>query len=112
MARLAKYIWSSAGDSQARVAIVPTSLVTHLAERYGYEDTANNVPNKAVEFLLTAVVSLFPHDANVVPCPRKEDSCSLADSSLVDTVALLSWLCSAVENTDQHMLAAQVMEHT
>ena len=33
MARLAKYIWSSAGDSQARVAIVPTSLVTHLAER-------------------------------------------------------------------------------
>ena len=49
MARLAKYIWSSAGDSQARVAIVPTSLVTHLAERYGYEDTAYNVPNKAVE---------------------------------------------------------------
>ena len=36
MARLAKYIWSSAGDSQARVAIVPSSLVTHLAERYGY----------------------------------------------------------------------------
>ena len=107
MARLAKYIWSSSGDSQARVAIVPSSLVTHLAERYGYEDTAYN---KAVEFSLTAVVSLFPHDDNVVPCPRKEESCSLAESSLVDTVALLSWLCSAVENTDQHMLAAQVMD--
>ena len=38
MARLAKYIWSSAGDSQARVAIVPSSLVTHLAERYGHEE--------------------------------------------------------------------------
>ena len=49
MARLAKYIWSSAGDCQARVAIVPSSLVTHLAERYGHEDTAYNVPNKAVE---------------------------------------------------------------
>ena len=99
MARLAKYIWSSAGDSQARVAVVPSSLVTHLAERYGYEDTAYNVPNKAVKF-----------NANVVPYPRKEESCSLADSSLVDTVALLSWLCSALENTDQHMLAAQVMD--
>ena len=61
---------------------------------------------------LTAVVSIFPHDdnANVVPCPRKEESCSLAETSLVDTVALLSWLCSTVENTDQHMLAAQVMD--
>ena len=57
MARLAKYIWSSAGDSQARVAIVPSSLVTHLAERYGYGDAAYNVPNKAVEFSLTAAIS-------------------------------------------------------
>ena len=62
-------------------------------------------------FSLAALVStIFPHDANVVPCPRKEESCSLADSSLVDTVALLSWLCSALENTDQHMLAAQVRD--
>ena len=50
MARLAKYIWSSAGDSQARVAIVPSSLVTHLAERSA---PAYSVPNKAVEFSLT-----------------------------------------------------------
>ena len=34
----------------------------------------------------------------------------MADSSLLDPVALLSWLCSTVENTDQHMLAAQVMD--
>ena len=34
----------------------------------------------------------------------------MAESSLVDTVALLSWLCSTVENTDQHMLAAQVTD--
>ena len=71
MARLAKYIWSSAGDSQARVAIVPSSLVTHLAERYGYEDTAYNVLNKAVAFSLTAIVYFLTMMPMLSPAPGR-----------------------------------------
>ena len=31
--RLAKYVWDSGSDSQGRLAAVPASLVSHLAER-------------------------------------------------------------------------------
>jgi len=70
--RLAKHVWSSHSDSQGRLAAVPSSLVSHLAE-------------------------------------RKSESCSVADSSLVDTVGLLGWVASCVEAEDQHSLATQAL---
>jgi len=70
--RMAKYIWGAETDSQGRLAAVPSSLVSHLAE-------------------------------------RQLESDSVADSSLVDTVALLGWISTHIENTDQHALATQAL---
>ena len=39
---------------------------------------------------------------------RQLESDSVADSSLVDTVALLGWISTNIDNTDQHALATQV----
>jgi len=70
--RLAKHVWSSNSDSQGRLAAVPSSLVSHLAE-------------------------------------RKSESCSVADSSLMDTVALLGWVASTIEAEDLHSVATQAL---
>ena len=40
---------------------------------------------------------------------RKSESCSVADSSLVDTVALLGWVASTIEAEDLHSVATQAL---
>lgn len=69
--RLAKHVWSSE-DSQGRLAVVPPSLIAHLAE-------------------------------------RKAESCSVADSSILDTVSLLAWVTTNIQDTDRHGLATQAL---
>ena len=69
--RLAKHVWSSE-DSQGRLAVVPPSLIAHLAE-------------------------------------RKAESCSVADSSILDTVSLLAWVAANIVETDRHNIATQAL---
>ena len=40
---------------------------------------------------------------------RQLESYSVADSSLMDTVALLGWISTNINNTDQHAFATQVL---
>ena len=84
--RLAKHVWSSA-DCQGRLAVVPPGLISHLAER-----------------------SVLPSlSASLRDYFRQAESCSVADSSILDTVALLAWVTANIVETDKHNIATQAL---
>ena len=87
--RLAKHVWSSA-DSQGRLAVVPPSLISHLAERSVLSSLSSLPPSLSAFF-------------------REAESCSVADSSILDTVSLLAWVAANIVETDRHNIATQAL---
>ena len=88
--RLAKHVWSSA-DCQGRLAVVPPGLISHLAER--------SVSSLSLPSLLASLRDYF----------RQAESCSVADSSILDTVSLLAWVTANIVETDKHNIATQAL---
>ena len=88
--RLAKHVWSSA-DCQGRLAVVPPGLISHLAERS----------------VISILSSVLPPSLSAYF--RQAESCSVADSSILDTVALLAWVTANIVETDKHNIATQAL---